>query len=61
MSWTPEVTPCRNMKLGFEWQPVKQFELVAAYSYANRRFEDHVLQNNIAKGNSIRIQAQVNF
>ena len=51
----------QEYEVGFEWQPVKQFELVAAYSYANRRFEDHVLQNNIAKGNSIRIQAQVNF
>jgi len=51
----------QEYEFGFEWQPVKQFELVAAYSYANRRFEDHTLQNNHVKGNSIRIQAQVNF
>lgn len=50
-----------ELELGFEWQPVKQFELVAMYTISSRRFEDNVLRNNLQKGNLVRLQAQVNF
>ncbi len=46
---------------GIEWEPTKQFELVVAYNYASRRFEDFTKQENSQKGRFLRIQAQVNF
>ena len=51
----------KELELGIEWQPFKQFELVAVYTISNRRFEDYILQNNIQKGRLLRLQAQVNF
>jgi hypothetical protein len=46
---------------GSEWEPTKQFELVIAYNYASRRFEDFGKQDNLQVGRFLRIQAQVNF
>lgn len=46
---------------GVEWQPSKQFELVATYVNSARRFEDHVLKNNFQTGSLVRLQAQINF
>ena len=46
---------------GIEWEPTKQFELVIAYNYASRRFEDYGKQDNLQVGRFLRIQAQVNF
>ena len=51
----------KELEIGFEWQPVKQFELVAMYTISNRRYEDFVLQNNLQKGSLLRLQAQINF
>lgn len=51
----------RELEIGVEWQPVKQFELVAMYTISSRRFEDFSLQNNLQKGSLLRIQAQLNF
>ncbi len=51
----------REMEIGIEWQPVKQFELVAMYTISSRRYEDFVLQNNLQRGNLLRLQAQINF
>ena len=51
----------RELEIGLEWQPVKQFELVAMYTISSRRFEDFSLQNNLQKGSLLRIQAQLNF
>jgi hypothetical protein len=51
----------REMELGIEWQPVKQFELVAMYTISSRRFEDFILQDNLQKGSLLRLQAQINF
>jgi hypothetical protein len=51
----------KEFELGLEYQPVKQFEFVVAYVYAQRRFEDFKLQDNYQKGHIIRLQAQVNF
>lgn len=50
-----------ELELGIEWQPVKQFELVAMYTISSRRFEDSVLRDNLQKGNLLRLQAQVSF
>lgn len=51
----------RELEIGIEWQPVKQFELVAMYTISSRRYEDFVLQNNLQRGSLLRIQAQLNF
>jgi len=51
----------RELEIGVEWQPVKQFELVAMYTISSRRYEDFALQNNLQKGNLLRLQAQFNF
>jgi hypothetical protein len=51
----------RELELGMEWQPVKNFELVAMYVFSERRFEDFSKQNNKQNGQLLRIQAQLNF
>jgi hypothetical protein len=48
-------------EIGIEWQPVKQFELVAMYTMSSRRFEDFTNQDNLQNGNLLRLQAQINF
>lgn len=48
-------------EFGVEWQPIKNFELVAMYTISERRFEDYKLQNNKQKGSLLRLQAQFNF
>jgi hypothetical protein len=50
-----------EFEIGVEWQPNKNFELVAMYTISERRFEDFRLQNNIQTGNLLRLQAQLNF
>lgn len=51
----------KELEIGVEWQPVKQFEFVCQYTMSSRRFEDHELPNNFQKGNLLRLQAQINF
>ncbi len=51
----------KELELGIEWQPNKNFELVTMYTISNRRFEDFILQDNLQKGSLLRIQAQMNF
>ncbi|MBA3970717.1 MAG: porin [Bacteroidetes bacterium] len=48
-------------EFGIEWQPIKNFELVAMYTISERRFEDYKLQFNRQKGSLLRLQAQFNF
>lgn len=48
-------------EIGMEWQPSKNFELVAMYTFSSRRFEDFAKQNNLQKGSLLRLQAQINF
>jgi hypothetical protein len=48
-------------EIGIEWQPHKTFELVAMYTFSNRRFEDFVKQDNFQQGRLLRLQAQINF
>ena len=50
-----------EFEIGVEWQPNKNFELVAKYTISERRFEDFRLQNNFQTGNLLRLQAQLNF
>ncbi|RYY95163.1 MAG: porin [Chitinophagaceae bacterium] len=51
----------RDLELGVEWQPLKNFEFVAEYVFSNRRFEDFRKPVNRQKGNFLRLQAQLNF
>lgn len=48
-------------EVGVEWQPNKNFELVAMYTISRRRFEDFKLQENYQTGSLLRLQAQLNF
>lgn len=50
-----------DFEIGMEWQPFMNFELVAIYTISNRRYEDFLKQNNLQKGNLLRLQAQLNF
>lgn len=50
-----------ELEVGVEWQPFKQFELVAMYTISERRFEDFAKQDNLQKGRLLRLQAQLNF
>ena len=51
----------KEFEVGVEWQPFKNFEIVAQYTISERRFEDFRNQNNFQKGNLLRLQAQLNF
>jgi len=51
----------RELEIGVEWQPVKQFELVVMYTISERRFEDFVKQENLQRGRLLRVQGQINF
>lgn len=48
-------------EIGVEWQPSKNFELVAMYTISSRRFEDFAKQDNLQEGQLLRLQAQLNF
>lgn len=50
-----------QVDLGLEWQFNKYFKMTADYVIADRRYEDYSLQDNHQKGNTLRLQAQVNF
>lgn len=51
----------KELELGAEWQPNKNFELVVMYTFSSRRYEDAVLPINFQRGNLLRLQAQLNF
>ncbi len=50
-----------ELNAGLEWQPFKNFEFVAMYSYSDRTFEDHQRPSNRQFGHSVRFQVQVMF
>lgn len=50
-----------EQEFGIEWQPNKNFELVAMYTVSERRFEDYAKQDNRQKGNLLRLQVQFNY
>jgi hypothetical protein len=51
----------RELEVGVEWQPVKNFEVVAMYTMSERRYQDGQNPVNFQKGNLLRLQFQVNF
>lgn len=51
----------KEYEIGIEWQPNKNFELVAMYTISERRFEDKAKPSNFQKGNLLRLQLQMNF
>ena len=51
----------KEVEVGVEWQPNKNFEFVAMYTHSKRRFEDFTKQNNLQEGSLLRLQAQMNF
>jgi hypothetical protein len=51
----------QESEIGFEWQPMKNFEVVMMYTTSKRRFEDAVLRTNVQEGSLIRVQLQANF
>lgn len=50
-----------ELELGIEWQPNRNFELVAMYTISDRTFENSLNPDNRQKGSLLRLQAQVNF
>ncbi len=48
-------------EFGIEWLPYKNFEIVAMYTFSNRRYEDFILRDNYQTGSLLRLQLQVNF
>lgn len=48
-------------EVGIEWQPMKNFEMVAMWTYSIRRFEDYKKQDNKQEGSLLRLQFQLNF
>lgn len=51
----------RELEAGVEWQFNKTVELVTAYSYADRAYEDLATRGNRQKGGRTRFQLQVNY
>lgn len=50
-----------EFEVGFEWQPIKNLELVAMYTISKRRFEDAGVPDNLQEGSLLRLQVQANF
>lgn len=50
-----------ELEVGFEWQPIKNLELVVMYTFSDRTFEDALNPMNRQTGRLLRLQAQVNF
>lgn len=51
----------KELELGVEWQPFKNFEFVAMFTSSKRRFQDAAKPTNYQEGSLIRLQAQVNL
>jgi len=50
-----------ELEIGIEWEPIKNFELVAMYTMSDRTFEDALNPENRQIGNLLRLQFQLNF
>ncbi len=50
-----------EQELGIEWQPNKNLEIVAMYTFSDRTFENSINPINRQMGRLLRLQAQVNF
>ncbi|SIS82670.1 porin [Belliella pelovolcani] len=51
----------KELEIGVEWQPHRNFELVAMYTISDRTFENSLNPENRQKGSLLRLQAQINF
>lgn len=51
----------KELEIGAECQVNKNLELVATYTFSDRKYEDYLLRNNHQRGSLMRLQAQVNF
>ncbi|MBU2020102.1 MAG: OprO/OprP family phosphate-selective porin [Bacteroidetes bacterium] len=51
----------RELEIGMEWEPFRNFELVAMYTMSDRTYENYVLPTNRQTGSLLRLQAQFNF
>jgi hypothetical protein len=51
----------KENEFGIEWQPFRNFELVAMYTMSDRTFEDSSNKSNHQKGNLLRLQVQFNY
>lgn len=51
----------KDVEVGIEYQPYKNFEFTASWVYAERWTSDKVKKDNMQKGSFLRIQAQLNF
>lgn len=51
----------KELEVGLEWQPFDNFEMVAMYTFSDRRYEDFANQDNHQTGSLLRLQFQVNF
>jgi hypothetical protein len=51
----------KELELGIEWLPYKNFEIVMMYTFSSRRYEDYIRRDNQQSGSLLRIQLQVNF
>jgi hypothetical protein len=51
----------KETEIGLEWQPIKNFEFVAAYTFSDRRFEDGLRPDNHQDGSLLRLQLQFNY
>jgi len=50
-----------DYEFGIEWQPIKNFELVAMYTMSDRIYEDAIKKSNHQIGNLLRLQVQINY
>lgn len=50
-----------ELELGLEWLPYPNFEIVAMYTIAQRRYEDFLMPDNFQRGSLLRLQLQLNF
>ncbi|MEX1193098.1 MAG: porin [Brumimicrobium sp.] len=50
-----------ELEVGIEWMPYPNFEIVAMYTFSERRYEDAVRLDNFQTGNLMRFQFQVFF
>lgn len=48
-------------EVGIEYQPFRAVELVAMYTYSQRRMGDGLIRDNPQEGGLLRLQVQVNF
>lgn len=51
----------QEVEIGLEWQPIRNFELVAMYTISRRTFENSLNPSNTQAGRLLRLQFQLNF